>query len=185
MSAGEEEKETDVMNALKSVDFLNELNQDLMHQVGMHTLVFDFLKTKYPDKADISPELIHSVGPDRMAAYRYSFAFLYYFALNNDKNSLALSKPEVMRGLISHLRWWPGVEVIAVLTEILEDSSVANEHLEHGDIELIVGMLVDEMVTNARAGPGQGNWARAVRLIGLLKSVIESEKGDAQLNATA
>ena len=121
---------------------LEEVNQSILANEGVHLPLIDFLHRIHAD-VHSKQEHTNAFSAPMAEVIRVCYVFLFYFTWQNPANALLLSTKPIMQMLCKQLKWWDGLEVALLLTNILTNNDTANALLSHFDVENIVDLLVE------------------------------------------
>jgi hypothetical protein len=163
-----------LVRGLPRKEVLEEMNQQLMGELGLHLPVLDFLEGVMKSSTN-QDEFMNAFAKEQIECIRACLIFLFYFCSDHDGNAELLSTPEAIKVLCDMLNVWDGTEAIILLTEVLVDNDIANSLLEVTQINSIVALLVSS-AKESMALP-EADWTKPVSLLNLLAAVCESDEG--------
>ena len=114
------------LDALPQRERLQEVNQGILASEGVHTPILEFLHRVHQNVAT-KRQHVQAFSPPMAEVIRTCYLFLFYFTWQNPANAQLLSTKTVLRLLCAQLAWWDGVELAALLTNVLVNNDAANQ----------------------------------------------------------
>ena len=122
---------------------LDEGNQLILGEESVHEVVVDFLG-KREGQARESFE-VDMLGSEIRNVYRQLFKFLFFFVCDCPTNRVLLATERSMRVLHAYLEWWPGNDVICVLSELLVENPKGNDMVTEMHVMVYCSILLQEV----------------------------------------
>ena len=169
---------------------LEEVNQNILANEGVHLPLIDFLHRIHAD-VHSKQEHTDAFGAPMAEVIRVCYVFLFYFTWQHPANALLLSTKPIMQMLCKQLKWWDGLEVALLLTNILTNNDTANALLSHFDVENIVDLLVEAAKEEADKQAASASLQRAAHRFQATKARVStdaensSESSDGATNSAA
>jgi len=123
-----------LVRGLPREEKVEEMNQQMLGESGVHETVFEFLKDVVRNSRS-KEEFDANLCAEQKQVLKACLVFLFYFCYAHARNSALLwSRPNYLEVLLYLLPWWDGSEVVVLLAEVLRDNDAGNKMVEESHV---------------------------------------------------